>query len=124
VSYGCHHCGGNPLCEPCVTRWIEVHTGNAQAIGRAWGTSVAHRVPPPRPPWPAFDDSPIVRAKAVQKIGYLAGPDARCRLYLARICAARQRPRTVWPPWRSSTGPVRATRASSPAAGGDRRPLS
>src|SRR5262245_7055298 len=87
VSYGCFSCAGKPLCEPCVARWIEIHTGNAEVIGRAWGAGVARRVPPPRPPWPAFDDSELVRAKGVQQIGYLAGPDERCRVALARLCA-------------------------------------
>jgi hypothetical protein len=89
TGYGCYRCGGTPLCDACVARWVEVHCANVSVAGRAWARQIIGRsVGSTRGrAWPAFESSERLRIAALEKVAPFAGADPRTRYALARICA-------------------------------------
>lgn len=79
-----------PLCDDCVDNAVRTLAGVAMSRGYTWGqqTRAVMRTRGRSPErWPAFDESPKVRAIASRKVQDIA-KDERLRERLARLCAA------------------------------------
>lgn len=60
----CWYCSIPDLCDACVVRWIEIHRGNAAAIGRSWARAIISRTADraAAKPWPAGEGYEAWRA--------------------------------------------------------------
>jgi hypothetical protein len=90
VADGCPTChDAESWCAACGgTSSSAAMTSTAGCRGAYWAEGVVARMriaPGDWPPWPAFDESPRVRAIALRKVADLGG-DERTRIRLARYC--------------------------------------